>query len=269
MQQTIDAYSKAMNYQVAEVTTEATYQIAEIYHDFAKSLMNSQRPKGLDEEQLEEYELLLEEQAFPFEEKAIDIHLANFKRIPAGTYDEPTKKSLKGTGRTDAVSFRQGRKRRCLCRNSISAFWLLLLARCSRPSCPNGAGRPRPKPVARGQPETAETRSGRQHRSTEDGPPEPEPEPVDFNQQFYRRSRGRAEKRQNRAGDRTAGRGQQATRRTNPSSSPTWGSPISSCKNSTSPSRLFSRRSNAIMTTRSRTTISVSCNATRDSSRRR
>ncbi len=98
MQQSIDAYSKAMNYQVAEVTTEATYQIAEIYHDFAKSLMNSQRPKGLDEEQLEEYELLLEEQAFPFEEKAIDIHLANFKRIPEGTYDEPTRKSLQVLG---------------------------------------------------------------------------------------------------------------------------------------------------------------------------
>ena len=98
MQQSIDAYSKAMNYQVEEVTTEATFQIAEIYHDFAKSLMNSQRPKGLDEEQLEEYELLLEEQAFPFEEKAIDIHLANFRRIPSGTYDEPTHKSLEILG---------------------------------------------------------------------------------------------------------------------------------------------------------------------------
>ena len=99
MQQSIDAYSRAMKYQVQEVTTEATFQIAEIYNDFANSLMNSQRPKGLDEEQLEEYELLLEEQAFPFEEKAIDIHLANFKRIPAGTYDEPTKKSLQALGK--------------------------------------------------------------------------------------------------------------------------------------------------------------------------
>ena len=98
MQQSIDAYSKAMKYQVQEVTTEATFQIAEIYNDFANSLMKSQRPKGLDAEQLEEYELLLEEQAFPFEEKAIDVHLANFKRIPTGTYDEPTKKSLKILG---------------------------------------------------------------------------------------------------------------------------------------------------------------------------
>lgn len=99
MQQSIDAYSRAMKYQVQEVTTEATFQIAEIYNDFASSLMNSQRPKGLDEDQLEEYELLLEEQAFPFEEKAIDIHLANFKRIPDGTYDEPIKKSLQALGR--------------------------------------------------------------------------------------------------------------------------------------------------------------------------
>jgi hypothetical protein len=98
MQQSIDAYSKALKYQVQEVTTEATFQIAEIYNDFASSLMNSQRPSGLDEEQLEEYELLLEEQAFPFEEKAIEVHLANFKRIPNGAYDAPTKKSLQVLG---------------------------------------------------------------------------------------------------------------------------------------------------------------------------
>jgi cellulose synthase operon protein C len=107
MQQSIDAYSKAMQYQVQEVTTEATFQIAEIYHEFASSLMSSQRPRGLDEEQLEEYELLLEEQAFPFEEKAIEIHLANFRRIPDGTYDEPTRKSLQVLG--EMMPFRYAR----------------------------------------------------------------------------------------------------------------------------------------------------------------
>jgi len=107
MRQSIDAYSKAMEYQVQEVTTQATFQIAEIYHEFARSLMSSQRPGDLDEQQLEEYELLLEEQAFPFEEKAIDIHLANFRRIPAGTYDEPTKKSLQILG--ELMPFRYAR----------------------------------------------------------------------------------------------------------------------------------------------------------------
>ncbi len=107
MQQSIDAYTRAMRYQVAEVTTAATYHIGEIYHDFARSLLASERPRGLDDEQLEEYELLLEEQAIPFEEKAIDIHLANFKRIPTGTYDEPTKKSLAVLG--DLMPFRFAR----------------------------------------------------------------------------------------------------------------------------------------------------------------
>ena len=62
---------------------------------------------NLIEEQLEEYELLLEEQAFPFEEKAIAIHLANFRRIPAGTYDEPTRKSLQVLG--ELMPFRYAR----------------------------------------------------------------------------------------------------------------------------------------------------------------
>jgi TolA-binding protein len=107
MQQSVDAYSKAMTYQVQEVTTAATFQIAEIYHEFANSLMSSQRPPGLDEEQREEYDLLLEEQAFPFEEKAIEIHLANFRRIPAGTYDDATQKSLRVLG--EMMPFRYSR----------------------------------------------------------------------------------------------------------------------------------------------------------------
>ena len=47
---------------------------------------------------------MLEEQAFPFEEKAIDIHLTNFKRIPQGAYDQSVKNSLKALG--DLMPFR-------------------------------------------------------------------------------------------------------------------------------------------------------------------
>lgn len=99
MQQSIKAYTRAMDYQVEEVTTEATFQIAEIYHDFANALLESQRPNGLNEDELEEYNLLLEEQAYPFEEKAIDIHITNFKRIPKGTYDQSVKNSLRVLGK--------------------------------------------------------------------------------------------------------------------------------------------------------------------------
>ncbi|MDH4031250.1 MAG: hypothetical protein OEU49_10405, partial [Chromatiales bacterium] len=37
---------------------------------------------------LEQYEILLEEQAFPFEEKAIEIHESNAARAREGLYNE-------------------------------------------------------------------------------------------------------------------------------------------------------------------------------------
>ena len=95
MQKSIKAYKQALNYKVADVSTSATYQIAEIYNDFARALMKSQRPRGLSSDEREEYDILLEEQAFPFEEKAIDIHAANVKNVTLGVYNNWIKKSLK------------------------------------------------------------------------------------------------------------------------------------------------------------------------------
>jgi len=94
MQQCIDAYTKAANYGVAEVTTASTFRIAEIYNDFSRGLFASQRPVGLSETELEQYDLLLEEQAFPFEEKAIEIHETNAGRVKTGVYDQWVKKSF-------------------------------------------------------------------------------------------------------------------------------------------------------------------------------
>ena len=99
MKQSIDAYTKAAKYQVEEVTTASTFHIAEIYREFATALLKSERPKNLNEEELEEYNYLLEDQAYPFEEKAINIHESNLARIPSGTYDESVKNSLKSLGK--------------------------------------------------------------------------------------------------------------------------------------------------------------------------
>jgi outer membrane protein assembly factor BamD (BamD/ComL family) len=110
MQNAIKAYENAINYKVAEVTTAATYEIGEIYHDFARALMQSQRPRKLSAEELEQYELLLEEQAYPFEEKAIDIHVANVKRTQEGIYDEWVKKSLGILGKLQPVRYAKNEK---------------------------------------------------------------------------------------------------------------------------------------------------------------
>jgi hypothetical protein len=88
-------YKKAADYQVAEVTTAATYEMAELYRTLAHDVMNSERPKTLKGEELEEYNSLLEEQVFPFEEEAIKAHEINTVRAKDGVYDEWVQKSFK------------------------------------------------------------------------------------------------------------------------------------------------------------------------------
>jgi hypothetical protein len=56
--------------------------------------MDSDRPTNLEADALEQYEILLEEQAFPFEEKAIDLYTANADRAVDGVYDEWVKRSF-------------------------------------------------------------------------------------------------------------------------------------------------------------------------------
>ena len=94
MEDVIDAYTRASDYGVAEVTTAATFRLGEVYEQFSSDLMESDRPPDLAADALEQYEILLEEQAFPFEEKAIDLYVANTSRAADGVYDEWVRKSF-------------------------------------------------------------------------------------------------------------------------------------------------------------------------------
>jgi tetratricopeptide (TPR) repeat protein len=87
------AYGRAADYAIASVTTAAGYAMADLYRDFGRALLESERPRNLTAEELEQYDLLLEEQAFPFEEKAIAIHERNARRAAEGVYDEWVRKS--------------------------------------------------------------------------------------------------------------------------------------------------------------------------------
>jgi tetratricopeptide (TPR) repeat protein len=88
------AYKSAAAYNIAAVATEANFQIAELYHQLAEDLMDSERPKRMSEEELEQYDLLLEEQALPFEDQAIALHQENAERAREGLYDDSVKASL-------------------------------------------------------------------------------------------------------------------------------------------------------------------------------
>ncbi|MFK7885857.1 MAG: tetratricopeptide repeat protein [Gammaproteobacteria bacterium] len=94
MEGLLTAYGEAADYGVGAVTTAATFRIGELYREMATSLMESQRPPELTELELEEYDFLLEDQAFPFEEKAIEVYEANARRSAQGIYDIWVQKSF-------------------------------------------------------------------------------------------------------------------------------------------------------------------------------
>ncbi len=69
--------------------------MAELYHTLARDLMASERPKKLSAEEREQYDALLEEQAYPLEEQAIKLHELNTARTVDGVYDDSVQKSFK------------------------------------------------------------------------------------------------------------------------------------------------------------------------------
>lgn len=93
METALQAYGKSAEYGVADVTTAATFRIGQLYGELAQALLKSERPKDLSEEELEQYNVLLEEQAYPFEEKAISIHESNAARASSGIYDQWVRRS--------------------------------------------------------------------------------------------------------------------------------------------------------------------------------
>jgi hypothetical protein len=95
MKQTVKAFERVADYGVAEFVSGSTFQVGSVYQSLAKSIIDSDRPSNLNELELEQYEILLEEQAFPFEEQAIGIHKANLEQGWAIGWDDWVDASLR------------------------------------------------------------------------------------------------------------------------------------------------------------------------------
>lgn len=105
METALKAYAAAADYGVAEVTTAATFHIASIYQDFGQAMLKSQRPRRLSKLELEQYNVMLEEQAYPFEEKAMELHEVNARRAAAGIYDEWVQRSFTALAQLQPVRY--------------------------------------------------------------------------------------------------------------------------------------------------------------------
>ncbi|MFO1367401.1 MAG: tetratricopeptide repeat protein [Marinagarivorans sp.] len=87
LQNCVSLYTQAGANNQLDILAEASFQVASIYEDFAKALLASERPRNLRGDDLEQYNILLEDQAFPFEDKAIEFHQINLGRLK--TADNP------------------------------------------------------------------------------------------------------------------------------------------------------------------------------------
>ncbi|WP_298832499.1 tetratricopeptide repeat protein [uncultured Piscinibacter sp.] len=95
LKQVKEGFEAVLRYEIGETTAAASYYLGEMYYDFNRSLVESERPSNLAAAEKEQYELALEEQAFPFEEKAIDVHQKNTDLVKLGIYNKWVDKSFR------------------------------------------------------------------------------------------------------------------------------------------------------------------------------
>jgi tetratricopeptide (TPR) repeat protein len=101
MEKAIASLTHAAEYGVAEVTTAATFELGDLYKQFSKTLLGSERPQKMSSLMAEQYKLMLQDQAFPFEEKAIQYHESNLQRVAQGVNNAWIGKSLDALGELD------------------------------------------------------------------------------------------------------------------------------------------------------------------------
>ncbi len=94
MDAALEAYGRLVDYEVASVTAAATFDMAEVYGQFGKALVDSERPAGIGPAELEEYAKALASEARPFQQRALEIHEKNVELMASGIYDPWIERSL-------------------------------------------------------------------------------------------------------------------------------------------------------------------------------
>ncbi len=80
LQRVIREFVAAGEYRTADVITASNFFIGRALELFKEDILSSPKPQGLAGVELEEYDLLLQEMAFPFEEKALEAYRVNIQR---------------------------------------------------------------------------------------------------------------------------------------------------------------------------------------------
>ncbi|MBL4606914.1 MAG: tetratricopeptide repeat protein [Pseudomonadales bacterium] len=95
MQQALKYYSYVLEIGEASFISAAFYQTGSLYQKLAADLLTSERPQELNANELEQYNILLEEEAFPFENRAIESYIKAAELTTQQVYDLWVKKCFK------------------------------------------------------------------------------------------------------------------------------------------------------------------------------
>ena len=132
-------FNNLIDYEVGDVTAAAAFYLAEIYAGFSKDLKESERPAGLSALEREEYDLAIEEQAYPFEEKAIATHQSNLELVPRGVYNEWIDKSLQKLARLVPARYDKPEEESPLIASLDSYVYAIGHPKPTAPQAPEGA----------------------------------------------------------------------------------------------------------------------------------
>ncbi len=79
MRDILGDYKYALETKIADLLPETFYYMGKVLENLSSSLIESERPKGLSEEETEEYSFQLEEKAYPIDEEAIKSYRNSVK----------------------------------------------------------------------------------------------------------------------------------------------------------------------------------------------
>ncbi len=81
MEEVLSAYRIIVSYNVPQIITYATYQIAELNMDLSQAIINAARPDDLTDAEQGQYDLLLKQKSLVFYQAAIKVHEINVLRL--------------------------------------------------------------------------------------------------------------------------------------------------------------------------------------------
>lgn len=105
LQNATQRYEAAAEYNILEFVTMSSVKIADLYQQLAFDLRKVSPPRGLTSEEQTMYAEIIEEQAFPFEQLALELHFGNVERAWKGSFDRWINSSFEAMKRLSPSRF--------------------------------------------------------------------------------------------------------------------------------------------------------------------